>query len=397
MLGIPRPLPGACRVSLGAPKDALQSALPMKSAIQSFEHTSAAFAWRAASFKSPSDYLLELGRDHREEILAALAPLARDGRLAPSLLGKRDFPFVELAAKLARAYREVRSGRGFVVLRGLPFEDLSLEQFMAAVWGIGLHFGRALSQNAQGELVTSVIDATAEDATPRMYRSNLELRPHSDITAMISLACWHKSESGGASVVVSGVTVHDAIRERAPHLLERLYRGFHYHRLGEEGPGEETTTPHRVPVFANCNGQLSCRYQRSGIAGGHRERGVPLEQQDIEALNLFDQVAAAPENRLAFFLERGDMILINNYVVLHARTRFANFPDPERQRRLVRLWLDAEGFRDVPKEFNLFETNGVPRQEGRRASFDFAKLYRDDPVATGGVPDLNLGDGDAAR
>jgi hypothetical protein len=124
---------------------------------------------------------------------------------------------------------------------------------------------------------------------------------------------------------------------------------------------------------------------------------VPLEQQDIEALNLFDQVAAAPENRLAFFLERGDMILINNYAVLHARTRFANFPEPERQRRLLRLWLDAEGFRDVPKEFNLFKANGVPRQEGRRASFDFAKLYRDDPVATGGVPDLNLGDGGAAR
>jgi hypothetical protein len=36
--------------------------------------------------------------------------------------------------------------------------------------------------------------------------------------------------------------------------------------------------------------------------------------------------------------------------------------------------------------------NGIPRQEGRRATFDFKSLYRDDPVATGGVPDLRLGD-----
>ena len=93
----------------------------------------------------------------------------------------------------------------------------------------------------------------------------------------------------------------------------------------------------------------------------------------------------------------GDMIVINNYAVMHARTRFTNFPEPERQRRLVRLWFDAEGFRDVPREFNLFAENGIPKQEGRRATFDFKKLYRDDPVATGGVPDLKISDGEAAR
>ena len=363
-----------------------------------YEHDSASFAWKASSFKNPSDYLVELTSDDRGEMIAAIDTLERTGRLVPvQALTKSDFRFDGLHNKLERGYAEVRSGKGFVVLRGLPFEGLSLEQFTACAWGVGLHFGRALSQNAQGELVTSVIDATAEDATPRMYRSNLELRPHSDITAMISLACWHKSASGGASIIVSGVTVHDAIRSRAPQLLEPLYRGYHYHRLGEEGPGEEPATPYRTPVFANRNGQLSCRYQRSGIAAGQRECGVPLDERDLSALNLFDQVAAAPENRLAFFLERGDMIVINNYTVMHARTRFTNFPEPERQRRLVRLWFDAEDFRDVPREFNLFAENGIPKQEGRRATFDFKKLYSDDPVATGGVPDLKVSDGEAAQ
>src|SRR5262249_12828736 len=128
-----------------------------------------------------------------------------------------------------------------------------------------------------------------------------------------------------------------------------------------------------------------------------RERGLALDERDIAALNLFDSVASAPENRLAFFLERGDMIVINNYTVMHARTRFTNFPEPERQRRLVGLWFDAEGFRDVPPEFNLFAVNGIPKQEGRRATFDFRKHFQDDPVATGGVPDLKISDGEAAR
>lgn len=295
---------------------------------------------------------------------------------------------VDFDSDLKRAYEEVRAGKGIVRIRNLPV-DGTLQQFIDAVWEAGRHFGRALSQNAQGELIGHVIDATKEDATPRMYRSNLELRPHSDITAMISLACWQKAQSGGASVVVSGVTVHDEIRRLAPELLEPLYRGYHYHRLGEEGPDEEPTTPYRVPVFSVIRNQLSCRYQRTGIAAGHRERGVPLTDQDIAAFNLFDQIAKAPENRLSFYLERGEMIVINNYTVLHARSEFTNYPEPERQRRLIRLWLDAPGFRDVPKEFNFFKTNGVPPQSGKRASYDFKKLYAEDPVATGGIPKID--------
>jgi alpha-ketoglutarate-dependent taurine dioxygenase len=294
------------------------------------------------------------------------------------------------AHALAGAYEEVRAGRGFVVLRGIRADEMDLERFVAAVWDIGPHFGHALSQSAQGERIGHVIDATKEDATPRMFRSNLELRPHTDVTAMIALACWNRSASGGSSILISALTVHEEMRRQRPDLLEFLYRGFHYHRLGEEGEGEEAVTPYRVPVFAVRGGVISCRYQRAGIAAGHRALGVPLSEKEIEALDLFDAIARAPENRLAFNLERGDMVVINNYMVMHARTKFAEHTQPERRRHLVRLWLDAEGFRDVPPEFRLFPSaNGVPPQPDRACSYDFKKLYREDPAA-GGVPDLDL-------
>ena len=358
-----------------------------------YQHHSAPFAWNASSFNSAAEYIVKLDDADRAEVMAAVN--ARNRSVAITDVPKSHFAFDALALKLASAAAQVRAGRGFVILRGLPLDGLDLDQYTAAVYGIGHHFGFALSQNAQGERVTYVVDATAVDPTPRMYRSNLELRPHTDITAMIALASWHKSQSGGASVIVSGVTVHDEIRRRAPHLLAPLYRGYHYHRLGEEGEGEDAATEWRVPVFANRNGQLSCRYQRAGIAGGQRELNLPLDAIDVEALNLFDEVASAPENRLAFFLERGDMIVINNYTVMHARTRFVNFPEPERRRQLVRLWLDADNFRDTPPEFNFFRSNGVPQQTGKRATYDFKKLYANDPLATGGVPDLKVTDAEA--
>jgi hypothetical protein len=121
-----------------------------------------------------------------------------------------------------------------------------------------------------------------------------------------------------------------------------------------------------------------------------------LTELELQAMDMFDEVARAPENRVAFSLERGHMVVINNYAVLHARTKFVEHTEPERRRRLVRLWLDADGFRDVPREFNLFATNGVPPQPGRACTFDFKKLYSDDPRATGGMPALRLDESELA-
>jgi alpha-ketoglutarate-dependent taurine dioxygenase len=358
------------------------------------DHSSQSFAWNAASFKTSADYSLGLTDDERAELVAAVRALP-DAK-APQAAGAAQFAMPRLSPRLRAACKEVQSGRGFVVLRGLPVAELTRDEFVAAVWGVGTHFGSALSQNTNGDLIGHVVDASAEDATPRMYRSNLELRPHSDITAMISLACWHKSETGGASVIVSAVTVHDELRKHHPEVLEALYRGFHYHQVGEEAPGEPPVTRQRVPLFAVRDGQLSSRYLRSNLVAGHRALGIPLTDEEVGALNTFDAVATAPANRLAFFLERGDMIVVNNYTVMHARTSFKNYPEPERKRHLVRLWMDSPGFRDVPAEYIFHEVNGVPRREGQRATLNFRKLYADDPVASGGVADLKVTDEMAA-
>ena len=346
--------------------------------------------WTRESVGAPKLFALTLDAPARGELAAAVRRLGAAGRLdAPHLLKRADFDLPALNRRVDRAVEEVRNGRGFALLTGMPCEGMTLAEFTAATWIVGTRFGLPLSQNARGDLVTQVIDASSADPTPRMYRSNLELRLHSDITAMIALACWQPAQSGGLSFLASAAAIHNQILARAPHLLDALYNGFHYHRLGEEGPGEEPTTPYRSPVFTLRSGQLSCRYQRAGIAAGHQSRGVPLTDLEIEALDLFDEVARSPANRVEFTLARGDMMIVNNYAVLHARTGFTQFPEAERARLLVRLWLDTPGFRDVPPEFNLMAENGIPPQPGRDCTYDFKALYADDPRASGGVPKLD--------
>ncbi len=358
-------------------------------------HTSRASAWNAASFQSAADYSVVLSEADRQELIAAVRAIPLQSRLED--VRRTHFALPGLAKRLHAAAAEVRDGRGFVVLRGLPVDaGITVEEYCAATWALGLHFGEPISQNTNGDLIGHVVDASAVDPTPRMYRSNLELRPHNDITAIISLSCWHKSESGGASVIVSAANVHDQLCKLRPDLMDIYYRGFHYHLVGEEAEGKAPVTPERVPMFAIRNGQLSSRYLRSNIVAGHKAKNIPLTDEEIEAMNEFDRVATSPENRLAFFLERGDMIVMNNYTVMHARTSFKNFPEPERQRHLIRLWMDSPGFRTVPAEYNFHGVNGVPRQPGKRATLNFKQLYKDDPVATGGVADLKVTD-DMAR
>jgi hypothetical protein len=46
---------------------------------------------------------------------------------------------------------------------------------------------------------------------------------------------------------------------------------------------------------------------------------------------------------------RGDIQFLNNFVMLHTRREYRDWPQPERKRHLLRLWLfDPEG-RPIPK------------------------------------------------
>lgn len=342
-------------------------------------------AWKKADFPDAASFTLQLEPAEQEELRAAVAALdasGRPGREQEQASGRDDFPLPKLGRRLRDGYEDVRAGRGLILIRGIPCEDWSLQHYAAAVRGIGSWFGHTLSQNAQGEHLGHVIDATAEDATPRMYRTNFEIGLHNDPTAMLSLACWNPARRGGASVFASALTIHDEIATRAPRLLQPLYRGFHYHRLGEEAPDQAPVTPFRVPVFARRNGRISCRNARAGFVAGHHELGIPITDEELEAINLFDEIAREPDNHLVVPMQRGDMVIINNYALMHARTGFEDDPAPERRRHLLRLWLDAEGFRDVPQEFWQFETaNGIPAQPGRRCTFDFKKLFDEVPAA----------------
>ena len=66
----------------------------------------------------------------------------------------------------------------------------------------------------------------------------------------------------------------------------------------------------------------------------------PFTPLQIEAMALFQKTTRECAVDLDF--EQGDIQFLHNNVVLHARTAYVDWPEPERRRHLMRLWLSDD-------------------------------------------------------
>ncbi|NNG03408.1 MAG: TauD/TfdA family dioxygenase [Inquilinus sp.] len=314
-------------------------------------------AWTARDFAGRDDWIIRLGAARIAEIDAALAIAEATGRPLEAIR-RADFPLPSLSRTLAGIAAELKEGRGFVLIRGLPVERYGEGRAALAFWGLGTHLGTAVSQSRKGDMLGHVRDLGGDIADPlvRGYETRARLLFHTDRCDCVGLLCLQKPKSGGASRVVSAPAVRDAIARDRPDLLAVLHRPFCADRRGEEPPGERGWV--EMPVFMEEDGTFAVRYVRDYIEGAQRFAEVPrLTPEQVAALDLFDRTAADPALALDMAFEPGDMQFLNNYRVLHARTAFEDHAEPARRRHLLRLWLAMSNSRRLPRAFlGLYDT-----------------------------------------
>jgi hypothetical protein len=337
--------------------------------------------WGALDVAAPQAYTLTLSTAQRDELLArtVLCEAVRPGAAFEQITAA-EFALPGWQTLLEEARDQLTRGRGFVLIRGLPFESCETARARRMAWGVGVHFGAHVSQTIEGNRICDVTDASKGERSPRQYRTNRELSLHTDPASdLIGLACYRPARHGGESVLVSARRIHDTLAARHPELLAELAQGFIVHRYGEGLSEDGAFTGYRVPMLIRSGGVVSCRYVRPTIVAGHLEAGVPLRARQIEALDRFDAIARDPANQARFRLAGGDLVVVNNLGVLHARTEFEDFEPPQPARLLFRLWLQAPaGFRSVPAAMNYFNRGrcGIPVQRGRHAEYDPEILAR---------------------
>lgn len=331
-------------------------------------------AWKGTDFNSKDDYAIDLEDRHIRALDAALNQVKEKG-LAIDAMTKDDFPLDDIQDLIDGMFDEIMNKRGFLMLRVWPLDRYSADDIGTMYFGLGLHFGKAASQSVMGDLLGQVIDHSDENPDERAYRNKYALSPHTDLNDLIGMLNVRKATTGGESQYASAIAVHNEIFATRPDLLPALYEGFYYHRRGENAPGQAPVTPHKVPVFSTVDGLLSCRYVDTYMPAAAAELGVDLPPQLLEAIEVFEATSAREDVRLEMMIEPGEMILSNNFTVLHGRSGFDDGNKPLDQRRLFfRLWLDPDEAVCRPHipEVTIFEGNSIARQEGRKP------IYSDD-------------------
>ncbi|WP_037902330.1 TauD/TfdA family dioxygenase [Streptomyces sp. NRRL S-350] len=209
---------------------------------------------------------------------------------------------------------------GFAVLRGVPAVERQ-------VLRVAESFGYVRVTN-YGEL----FDVRVEPDPNNLAFTSAEIAPHTDnpyrdpVPTLQLLHCLENSATGGDSGLVDGFRAAAALREESPADFATLTRTpvpfvFRDRRteLRADRPLIDVDPRGRIREVRFNNRSIGTL--RGGVRGGADHPDGP--EAFYAAYRRFAAITLRPELRLAFRLDRGDCLVLDNTRLLHARTAFA--------------------------------------------------------------------------
>ena len=303
--------------------------------------------WSPDDLRDVSRWSYVIGESDASELEAAVAAVRRTG-IPLVEVTQENFPLGAFGETLREVRRELLDGRGIVMLRGFPVLRFDREAQAIAYLGLGAYLGERISQNAQGHILGHVKDLGGDYADPltRGYMTNAEMLFHADASDYVGLLCIATSRSGGASRVASSVTVYNHMLARRPDLVQVLCEDFYRSRSGEVNPGEPGWF--KQPIFSFTDGYFSATGAGAAIDKAMTIPGVPpMSPAQQEAVALYRQTVE--DCALDIDFQQGDIQFLNNFVMLHTRRAYEDWPDAAQKRHLLRLWLSDPNGRPIPK------------------------------------------------
>ena len=295
--------------------------------------------WRAADLEQDPGWVFSID----EKARAHLAGVIKAAYVADRPLFdycREDFDLGPAWTTIANAIKVAHHGRGLALVRGLPREGLAEKEFELLNWAIGLHTGVARPQGRATQYISPVRDIGTDyrTASGRGYSSNAKLDFHADSADLVTLACYNRAKSGGQSMITRSLTARRHLMAERPDLAELAHRDFCFSRQNEQAPDE--TPFYAQPLFDVADGLVFGKWNRNRVVSAQKIEGVPeLSDGQRETMDVLDEILRRPDMMFTMYLEPGDLQIINNHVMLHSRTDYIDFEEPDQKRLLCRLWL----------------------------------------------------------
>jgi hypothetical protein len=311
-------------------------------------------AWEVDHLTSNEDWVFTITETEKRRLSGLIKSVHEEGRdlfdYSPD-----EFDFGSSWKTIAKAVSEALHGKGLALIKGLPREDLSHEEFKLLSWAIGLRVGVARPQGLASQYISPVRDigTNYRAANGRGYSSNAKLDFHVDVADLTTLTCYNKAKSGGQSMISSGVTAQNYLVKERPDLAEIAYQYFYFSRQNEEASDEKPF--YGLPLFEEENGSLFCNWNRNRVQSAQKIEGVTrLSAAQKEAMDVLDEILRRPELMYTMYLEPGDLQILNNYTMFHSRTEYVDFKNESDIRCLYRLWLAPPDSIKLPESWRSF-------------------------------------------
>ncbi|CAO3641913.1 unnamed protein product [Mucor hiemalis] len=264
-------------------------------------------------------------------------------------INRENFPLTTFKDVIVKQRENLFHGLGFGLLRGFPVNNYDRKEQAVIFMGIGAYIGSRKPQNGKGHVLGHIKDLTEgsttkvvykqDDPLTRIYATRKAQPFHVDGTDIVGLFCLKEGYEGGLSSVISSHTVYNRLRELRPDIVELMKEPWLWDRKGEHLPSEPpylAASP--ITFFDN---RLFTFWGPHFFETVTRFPEVTVGEERFEAMRYIQDLSE--REALHMKLEVGDIQLVNNYTLLHARTAYTD--RPEQTRHLLRLWLMVD-----PKE-----------------------------------------------
>lgn len=247
-----------------------------------------------------------------------------------------------LQRMLSNVKRDVYEGAGYGIIKGIDPTEYSAEDNLLLYLGIIDYIGPIRGvQNRHGDIITHVTVAdtwgNVPDAKRHGLHTNQELPPHNDMgSEILCLSVRSCSTKGGSTYIASSWRIYNDLATEHREVLKELATPTWPIQVSGQ-----STRYILAPLIAYYDSKILLNFD-PGRLGAHpsldvsqRERIPSLTSAQLTALDTVSTLAR--KHRVRLDLGPGDIVLINNWALLHGRD---SYTDGDNYRRhLIRVWI----------------------------------------------------------
>ncbi|CAL00422.1 hypothetical protein AnigIFM59636_007718 [Aspergillus niger] len=334
--------------------------------------------WHGKDINNSTDWIFHLNEAQLDEINTALKSF-QSLNLPLGHINQVTFPLPNLKTHLRSLSKDLHTGRGFFILRGLNVDRYTREENIIIYCGVSAYVANLRGRqqdphftNGKSLVISHIKDLTrTKDAADVGAPSNTADKQvfHTDGGDIISLICLNPSVQGGESYIASSWLIYNILARERPDLIHTLSEDWPFDGFGNK------TRPYTLrpllfhqPATASTPDRVIMQYARryfTGFQAQPRSPDIPpITEAQAEALDALHFLAE--ENSATLDFQKGDIQYINNHSIFHARNGFVDEPGNEYvyflfpsltawlgsfakmyrecRRHLIRLWLRDEEY-----------------------------------------------------